>query len=73
MTLPGWVDQTRRYGEPDDTYSLRIDRSDQPPRLEPLVIERGSSWATTLDIDPDTITEVAIIDSQGHIWCQAEL
>jgi hypothetical protein len=73
VTLPGWADQARRYGEPDDTYVLRIDRSEQSPRLVPLVIERDSSWATTLDIDPDTITAVAIIDSQGHIWCQAEL
>ncbi|MGH9229855.1 MAG: hypothetical protein ACRD07_14225 [Acidimicrobiales bacterium] len=73
MTLPGWFSDIRRYGQPDETYSLRIDRTDQPPRLVPLEIERDSSWATTLDIDPDTITAVAIIDSQGHIWCEAEL
>ncbi|MGH9251218.1 MAG: hypothetical protein ACRD0W_17095 [Acidimicrobiales bacterium] len=73
MTLPGWFNDIRRYGQPDETYSLRIDRADQPPRLVPLEIGRDSSWATTLDIDPDTITAVAVIDSQGQIWCQAQL
>jgi hypothetical protein len=73
MTLPGWFNDIRRYGQPDETYSLRIERTDQPPRLVPLEIGRDSSWATTLDIDPDTITAVAVIDSQGHIWCEAQL
>jgi hypothetical protein len=73
MTLPGWFNDIRRYGQPDETYSLRIERTDQPPRLVPLEIGRNSSWAITLDIDPDTITAVAVIDSQGHIWCEAQL
>jgi hypothetical protein len=73
MTLPGWSDQIERYALPDETYALRIDRTDQPPRLVPFDVERDSSWGATLDVDPDSITSVAVVDSQGHVWCQAEL
>jgi hypothetical protein len=73
MTLPGWGDQIRRYAEPHETYSLRIERDQQPPRLVPFDIEHDSSWGATLDINPDSITTVAVVDSQGHVWCQAEL
>jgi hypothetical protein len=73
MTLPGWSDQIERYALPDETYALRIDRTDQPPRLVPFDVEHDSSWGATLDVDPDSITSVAVVDSQGHVWCQAEL
>jgi hypothetical protein len=73
MTLPGWGEQIGRYAVPHETYSLRIERQDQPPRLVPFDIQHDSSWGATLDIDPDSITAVAVVDSQGHVWCQAEL
>jgi hypothetical protein len=73
MTLPGWSAQIERYGVPDETYALRIEGSHQAPRLVPFDIEHDSSWGATVDVDPDTITSVAVVDSQGHVWCQAEL
>lgn len=73
MTLPGWADQIERYAPPDQTYALRIERGDRTPRLVPLDLEHDSSWGATLDVDPDSITAVAVVDSQGHVWCQAEL
>jgi|SRR5512132_3710577 hypothetical protein len=73
MTLPGWGEQIGRYAVPHETYSLRIERQDQPPRLVPFDIQHDSSWGATLDIDPDSITAVAVVDSHGHVWCQAEL
>jgi hypothetical protein len=73
MTLPGWSDQIERYAVPDETYALRIERSHQATRLVPFDVEHESSWGATLDVDPDGITSVAVVDSQGHIWCEAEL
>jgi hypothetical protein len=73
MTLPGWSAQIERYAVPDETYALRIERSHEAPRLVPFDVEHDSSWGATLDIDPDSITSVAVVDSQGHVWCQAEL
>jgi len=73
MTLPGWSAQIERYGVPDETYALRIEGSHQAPRLVPFDVEHDTSWGATLDVDPDSITSVAVVDSQGHVWCQAEL
>jgi hypothetical protein len=73
MTLPGWTDQIERYAPPHQTYALRIERDHHAPRLVPLDLEHDSSWGATLDVDPDSITAVAVVDSQGHVWCQAEL
>lgn len=73
MTLPGWSDQIERYAPPHQTYVLRIERGDGAPRLVPLDLEHDSSWGATLDVDPDSITAVAVVDGQGHVWCQAEL
>jgi Putative zinc-finger len=71
MSLPGWMQQVRSYGRADDTYSLRIDRRDGPARVLPVSMSSDASWATTLDFDPRTITSVAMVDSQGRVWCQA--
>jgi hypothetical protein len=73
MTLPGWSDQIERYAVPNETYAVRIERDDQPPRLVPFDLEHDSSWGATLDVDPDNITSVAVVDSRGHVWCEAEL
>jgi hypothetical protein len=75
MSLPGWMQQVRSYGGSGDTYSLRIERSDGPASVLPVTLnglDRDASWARTLDFDPRTITSVAIVDSQGRIWCQAQ-
>lgn len=73
MTLPGWSDQIERYTVPNETYAVRIERDDQPQRLVPFDIEHDSSWGATLDVDPDAITSIAVVDSRGHLWCEAEL
>jgi hypothetical protein len=73
MTLPAWSAQIERYAVPDETYALRIEGSHQAPRLVPFDVEHDSTWGATLDIDPDSITSVAVVDRQGHVWCQAEL
>lgn len=72
MTLPGWAEQIQRYGRSGDTYSLRIERSDGQTLTRPVTLADDASWATTLDVDADAVTAVALVDSRGYIWCQAQ-
>ena len=72
MSLPGWAQHVTPYGQPGDTYALRIERRDGPPRVLPVAMTADASWATTLDFDPKTITSVAMVDSQGRVWCRAQ-
>jgi Putative zinc-finger len=72
MSLPSWAERVRAYSQPGETYALRIERSDGPPRTLPVTMNADAAWATTLDVDPRAITTVAMIDSQGHVWCRAQ-
>ena len=71
MSLPGWAAQVTAYREQGGTYTLRIERRDAPARVLPVSMTADASWSTTLDFDPDTITSVAMVDSQGRVWCSA--
>jgi hypothetical protein len=73
LTMPGWADEIERYAEPGETYALRIGSGGQPPRLVPFDLGGDASWVNTIDVDPDAITSVAVVDSQGDVWCEAEL
>jgi hypothetical protein len=73
MTLPGWAGQLPDYGAAAGAYALRIERTDGPPRVVPVALNAESSWATALDIDPQAITTVALVDAQGHVWCTGRL
>jgi hypothetical protein len=72
MSLPGWADRVGGYGGTPATYELRIERRDGPAKLIPMTMSPNASWATTLDVDPDAITTVAVLDSQGRVWCRAQ-
>ena len=72
IDLPGWAARLAAYGQPADAYSVRIERSDGPMRLLPVAVNASSSWATALDVDPRSITSVAIVDRSGHVWCKAQ-
>lgn len=73
LTVPGWVDQVERYGEPGDAYALRIGHSAEAPLLVPLDLGAAASWAIDLDIDPYAITDIAVVDGEGDVWCEAEI
>jgi hypothetical protein len=71
MDLPGWSARLAAYGQPADAYSVRIERADGPMQLVPVAVNASSSWATALDVDPHSITSVAVVDRSGHVWCEA--
>ena len=71
LTMPAWVEWVERYGEPGDAYALRIGHSAGAPRLVPLDLGAAASWAIDLDIDPDAITDIALVDGEGDVWCEA--
>jgi anti-sigma factor RsiW len=72
MTLPGWSEQIERYGRPGEPYSLRVESRDGNTLVLPVTLNADAAWATTLDVDPDTLATVAVLDSRGYVWCQAE-
>jgi len=71
LSLPGWAERVRAYGVPGATYAVRIERADGPTRVVPVTVNADGSWAGTLDMDPTTITNVAMVDSHGTVWCRA--
>ena len=72
MSLPGWAEQVRSYGRPGDTFTLRIERRDRPAVVVPVSMSNEQAWTTTLGFDAKAITSVAMVDSQGRVWCRAQ-
>ena len=72
LTLPGWADQIQRYGQAATTYSLRLTARTGADRVLPVTLDSDAAWNATLDIDPDAIKTVALIDASGHVWCHAD-
>jgi hypothetical protein len=71
MTLPGWRAQIGQYGPSNATYSVRIATSDGRVTSRPVTLGGDATWAATLDVDVDAVTDVAIVDLDGHLWCAA--
>jgi hypothetical protein len=71
MTVPGWVEQIERYGQSNANYSVRIETIDGRVTSQPVTLDDDASWAVTLDLDVDSVTNVAVVDSAGYVWCQA--
>jgi len=72
LSLPGWTDRVKAYGQPGASYAVRIERTDGPTRVVPVTVNADGSWAGTLDMNPGAITNVAMVDSHGTVWCQAQ-
>jgi hypothetical protein len=70
VSVPGW----RRW-EPDGTapreYQLEITLADgRRMRIADAFLRPADgTWATTLTVDADDVTSVAVIDDAGRIWC----
>jgi hypothetical protein len=71
MTLPGWVDQIGQLGASKADYAVRIETDDGDVITQPVTLADDASWASTLDIDPDSVTSVAVVGPDGYIWCEA--
>ena len=72
MSLPGWADQIQRYGPADATYSLRIETTDGHLTNQPVTLRDDASWAVQLDLDLGAVANVAVVDADGYVWCQAQ-
>jgi hypothetical protein len=70
MTLPGLAEQVERYGPSSATYALRIETSDGDVTTRRVTLDDQASWATTLAVDPDSVTTVALVDRDGRVWCR---
>ena len=70
MSLPDWQ-LPSGYRQPADGPLVRIEHSGGPAQLVSFTMNPAASWATALDVDPRTITDVALVDRAGHVWCEA--
>jgi hypothetical protein len=73
LALPAWAGQARRYRGRAPQYTVRIEQSHGADRILPVTMNSHATWAAALDIDPRTITTVALVDSTGYVWCEAHL
>lgn len=71
MTLPGWAEQIARDGTSNASYSVRVETTDGRVTTRPVSLSGDSTWAVALDLDVDKVTNVAVVDGDGYIWCQA--
>jgi hypothetical protein len=71
MSLPGWSAQLARYGPSNASFSVRIVTNDGRVTTQPVTLGGDSTWAATVDLDVDAVTDVSIIDGRGSLWCQA--
>ncbi|HSB85149.1 MAG TPA: hypothetical protein VLD86_02515 [Ilumatobacteraceae bacterium] len=71
MQLPGWAEQSKKWGGASVTYSLRLVDESGTEHLLPVDLNGGTTWSA--DLEMDRITSAALVDASGHVWCQAEL
>ncbi len=72
VSVPGWIDLVRGYGEPlDATYWLAVERDDGTRELHPLAPDRDYTWVVPLDVDPGAVSAVSVLDDAGRVWCAA--
>ena len=75
LSIPGWTDLVRSYGEPvGATYWLAVERTDGTRALRPLSPSERSAWRVSLADGPSVdapIAAVSIVDGRGLVWCTA--
>jgi hypothetical protein len=72
VSVPGWVDLVRGYGEPlDATYWLAVERDDGTRELHRLAPDRDYTWVVPVDVDPGAVSAVSVLDDAGRVWCSA--
>jgi hypothetical protein len=73
VSVPGWVELVRSYGEPvDATYWLSVEHGDRSRRLYPLQHDPDYEWVIPLDVDPASVATVSVLDDKGRLWCSAD-
>jgi len=69
VEVPGWTDDTT----PHD-YELRITADDGRTLTIPGGFRTGSGgWGTAIDIDALHVREIALVDTDGDVWCSARV
>jgi hypothetical protein len=73
VSVPGWIDLVRSYGEPvDATYWLFVEHDDGSRQLYPLEYDADYEWVIPLDVDPGALATVSVLDDKGRQWCSAD-
>ncbi len=73
VSVPGWIDLVRSSGEPvDATYWLSVEHDGGSRQLYPLEYDTDFVWVVPLDVDPDDLATVSVLDGKGRLWCSAD-
>jgi hypothetical protein len=71
VSVPGWIELVRGYGEPvDATYWLAVEQDDGSRDLYPLTPAGDSTWVVAVD-EPGAVAAVSVLDDEGRVWCSA--
>jgi hypothetical protein len=70
VALPGWADHAAQQ-----PWVMRITLKDgKHLTLPAMTLDRGKgAWGSTLDVDVGDVRSVALLDTDGHVWCSATL
>jgi hypothetical protein len=72
VSVPGWVGLVHSYGASvDATYWLAVEHDDGTRALHPLAPDADYTWIVPLDVDPDAVASVSVLDDEGRQWCAA--
>jgi hypothetical protein len=74
IDMAGWAYADPPYVvPPDESYQLRIERSDGVTSFAALTHGAGSRWSATLgNTAAGDVAAVAVVDGEQRVWCSAE-
>ncbi|MEY2571338.1 MAG: hypothetical protein QOE63_1688 [Acidimicrobiaceae bacterium] len=73
VAVPGWTDGTQ--GPQPIAYQVRVTLEDGSSRVLPGGDLAGGdgAWGTVLQVDPALVTNIALVDGDGTVWCSAAI
>jgi hypothetical protein len=69
VSIAGWERQLAEHDGDTAPYRVRLERRDGTRVVVGDAIGRDGTWASRLPVGAGRVASVAIVDSQGHVWC----
>jgi hypothetical protein len=73
VAVPGWTDGAAGAARVD--YHVRVTLQDGSSQVLPGGDLDGGdgAWGTVLHVDPSRVTNIALVDADGTVWCSAAI
>lgn len=73
VSVPGWKHWDEAMGHPLD-YRLRVELAGgRSVEIDGVKLSEAGGWGTTPGFDPKAVREVSIVDTNGRVWCTAQV